>query len=195
MLERDYYEVLGVSHDETGVEIRRAFRKLAMQYHPDRNKEPDAEKKFKDINEAYQVLSDPAKRQQYDQFGHSDQLGQSYPPDFFTQGFATDMLQLLEVLEMQAQLAAMLSMHNAMQGVRGNVKSVAKKVIRFGAICGAISAVLFGVLGVHALAFLMLAVSCISLGFGVVLLRLTNRYSKPASLLEDLLKELQNLER
>ena len=68
---RDYYEVLGVSKGSNKDEIKRAFRKLAMKYHPDRNKEADAEDKFKEINEAYEVLSDDAKRQKYDQFGHA----------------------------------------------------------------------------------------------------------------------------
>lgn len=67
---RDYYEVLGVSRNATQDELKNAFRKLAMKYHPDRNKEPDAEEKFKEINEAYQVLSDDNKRKIYDQFGH-----------------------------------------------------------------------------------------------------------------------------
>ena len=66
---RDYYEVLGVAKNASLDEIKRAFRKLAMKYHPDRNKEPDAEQKFKEINEAYQVLSDTDKRNLYDQFG------------------------------------------------------------------------------------------------------------------------------
>ena len=66
---RDYYEVLGVAKNASLDEIKRAFRKLAMKYHPDRNKEPDAEQKFKEINEAYQVLSDNEKRNVYDQFG------------------------------------------------------------------------------------------------------------------------------
>lgn len=66
---RDYYEVLGVAKNASIDEIKRAFRKLAMKYHPDRNKEKDAEAKFKEINEAYQVLSDEKKRQIYDQYG------------------------------------------------------------------------------------------------------------------------------
>ena len=66
---RDYYEVLGVARSASLDDIKRAFRKLAMKYHPDRNKEPDAEQKFKEINEAYQVLSDQNKRNLYDQFG------------------------------------------------------------------------------------------------------------------------------
>jgi len=67
----DYYEILGVEKTATEREIKSAFRKLALQYHPDKNKEPDAEDKFKTIAEAYDVLSDSAKRKKYDQFGHS----------------------------------------------------------------------------------------------------------------------------
>ena len=67
---RDYYDILGVGKNATPEEIKKAFRKLALEFHPDRNKEKGAEAKFKEINEAYQVLSDPEKRQSYDQFGH-----------------------------------------------------------------------------------------------------------------------------
>ena len=71
MANRDYYEVLGISRSNSDEDIRKAFRKKALEYHPDRNKSPDAEAKFKEINEAYQVLSDPQKRAQYNQFGHA----------------------------------------------------------------------------------------------------------------------------
>ena len=71
MTKRDYYEVLGVEKDTPKQEIKKAYRKLAMQYHPDRNKSPDAEEKFKEISEAYAILSDDEKRGQYDQFGHA----------------------------------------------------------------------------------------------------------------------------
>ena len=67
---RNYYDVLGVSKNADEKEIKSAFRKLAKQYHPDINKEPGAEEKFKEIGEAYAVLSDPEKKKQYDQFGH-----------------------------------------------------------------------------------------------------------------------------
>ena len=71
MNKRDYYEVLGVSKTATDAEIKSAFRKLAKKYHPDVNKEPDAAEKFKEAQEAYAVLSDEAKRRQYDQYGHA----------------------------------------------------------------------------------------------------------------------------
>ncbi len=68
---RDYYEILGVSKNASTKEIKDAYRKLAMQFHPDRNKAPEAEEKFKEISEAYAVLSDNQKRQQYDTLGHA----------------------------------------------------------------------------------------------------------------------------
>ena len=71
MANRDYYEVLGISRNNTEEDIRKAFRKKAMEFHPDRNQSPDAEAKFKEINEAYQVLSDQNKRSQYDRYGHA----------------------------------------------------------------------------------------------------------------------------
>lgn len=71
-VKRDYYEILGIPRTAKQDEIKKAFRKLALKYHPDRNKgDKEAEKKFKEIAESYAVLSDPQKRQQYDQFGHA----------------------------------------------------------------------------------------------------------------------------
>ena len=72
MGKRDYYEVLGVGKDASREEIKKAYRKLARKYHPDVNKAPDAEEKFKEVKEAYDVLSDEQKRAHYDQFGHVD---------------------------------------------------------------------------------------------------------------------------
>ncbi len=67
----DYYETLGIGRDASPDDIKRAFRRLAMQYHPDRNSEPGAEAQFKEINEAYEVLSDAERRSTYDRFGHA----------------------------------------------------------------------------------------------------------------------------
>lgn len=72
---RDYYEVLGVSRTATDTEIKRAYRTMARKYHPDINKEPDAEDTFKEVNEAYEVLSDADRRAAYDRFGHAGANG------------------------------------------------------------------------------------------------------------------------
>ena len=72
----DYYEVLGVTKTASGEEIKKAYRKLAMQYHPDRNPDnKEAEAKFKDINEAYEVLKDEQKRAAYDRYGRVRRRG------------------------------------------------------------------------------------------------------------------------
>jgi len=68
-MESDYYKVLGVSKTATAEELKKAYRRLAVEYHPDKNKSKEAEEKFKEINQAYEVLGNPQKRQQYDQFG------------------------------------------------------------------------------------------------------------------------------
>jgi len=70
-MKRDYYEILEVAKNATPEEVKKAYRKQALIWHPDRNKSPEAEDKFKEINEAYEVLSNPQKRGAYDQFGHA----------------------------------------------------------------------------------------------------------------------------
>ena len=72
MSQKDYYTILGVPKNASEDDIKKAYRKLAMKYHPDRNKEDDAETKFKEAKEAYEILSDPEKKASYDQFGHTD---------------------------------------------------------------------------------------------------------------------------
>lgn len=95
MNKKDYYEVLGVQKNASEEEIKRAFRKLAKQYHPDVNKEADAEAKFKEIGEAYAILSDPEKRRQYDQFGHAAFEGGSSG----FQGFSADDIDLGSIFD------------------------------------------------------------------------------------------------
>ena len=80
-VKRDYYEVLGIPRNATDEDIKKAFRKLAFKYHPDHNRNGDAEEKFKEVNEAYQVLADADKRAAYDRFGHGGTEG------FFGRGF------------------------------------------------------------------------------------------------------------
>ena len=107
---KDYYEVMGVARDATQDEIKRSYRKLARKYHPDVSKESDAEARFKELGEAYEVLKDPEKRAAYDQLGANWQGGQDFnaPPDWdagfefsgggFTGGDASDYSDFFESL-------------------------------------------------------------------------------------------------
>lgn len=81
---KDYYQTLGVAREAPADEVRKAFRRLARKYHPDVSKEPDAEARMKELNEAYAVLADPEKRAAYDQLGRGYQPGQEFrpPPDW-----------------------------------------------------------------------------------------------------------------
>ena len=72
MAKRDYYEVLGINRDSSESDLKKVYRRLAMKFHPDKNPDdPDAEKHFTEVKEAYEVLSNPEKRAIYDQYGHA----------------------------------------------------------------------------------------------------------------------------
>ncbi|MCC7366568.1 MAG: molecular chaperone DnaJ [Dehalococcoidia bacterium] len=86
--QRDYYEVLGVERGASAQDLKKAYRKLAMEFHPDRNSAPDAAEKFKEVNRAYEVLSDDEKRNIYDRFGHAGVEGHGAGPQGFD-GFST----------------------------------------------------------------------------------------------------------
>ncbi len=88
MSPRDYYEILGIGRGASSEEIKAAFRRLARRYHPDVSTEPDAEERFKEINEAYAVLSDADKRAAYDRFGHAGVRGAGGAQDFTTVDFS-----------------------------------------------------------------------------------------------------------
>jgi len=93
---RDYYEILNVNKNSTKDDIKNAYRKLALQYHPDRNKSPEAEDKFKEISEAYAVLSDDEKRRQYDTYGHAGINARYSSEDIFSANLRYDLEMGLE---------------------------------------------------------------------------------------------------
>jgi molecular chaperone DnaJ len=88
MAQRDYYEILNINRNASSEEIKNSFRNLARKYHPDVSKEPDAEEKFKECNEAYAILSDNEKRAAYDRYGHAGVNGMGGMPDFTTVDFS-----------------------------------------------------------------------------------------------------------
>ncbi len=81
---KDYYKIMGVSRDVTQEDLKKAYRKLAREFHPDVSKAPNAEQRFKEINEAYEVLKDPQKRAAYDRLGNNWRNGEQFrpPPDW-----------------------------------------------------------------------------------------------------------------
>ncbi len=95
---KSLYETLGVSENATPEEIKKAYRKLARKYHPDINKEPEAQEKFKEINAAYEVLSDPEKKAKYDQFGDQMFGGQNFSDFARSQGTDVDLEEILRAM-------------------------------------------------------------------------------------------------
>src|SRR5438034_2407625 len=91
MDKRDYYDVLGVPKGANKDEIKAAYRKLALQFHPDRNKSPDATERFNEVSEAYLILSDDAKRNQYNQFGRAG-IYERYNPEDILRGADLDSI-------------------------------------------------------------------------------------------------------
>ena len=135
MSKRDYYEILGVSRDTSTGELKKAFKKKAMKYHPDRNPDnPEAAEKFKEAAEAYEVLSDSQKKSAYDQFGHSGVEGmgggQSYNDvnindifgDIFGDVFGTRSQSRRQRRGSDLQYNLELSLKDAVLGIQKKIK-------------------------------------------------------------------------
>lgn len=122
---KDYYSILGLDRNASEQDIKNAFRNLSKKYHPDVNKSPDAETKFKEVNEAYQVLSDPEKKQQYDMFGTADGNGNFDPfEDFDPFGMFRNAGRQQEVKERGTDLriTVNITMKEAYEGVHKKIK-------------------------------------------------------------------------
>ncbi|HZP92556.1 MAG TPA: DnaJ C-terminal domain-containing protein [Burkholderiales bacterium] len=132
---KDYYQTLGVSREATAEEIKKAYRKLARKYHPDVSKEPDAERRMKEVNEAYAVLSDPEKRAAYDQLGRGYRPGEEFrpPPDwdagFEFSGAGFSDAEAAEFSDFFAELFGRMGGRGARRGSRGRGEDHHAKVL------------------------------------------------------------------
>ncbi|MBW0594366.1 molecular chaperone DnaJ [Mycoplasma anatis] len=134
---RDYYEILGINKKANEKEIKSAYRKLAMKYHPDKNKEPGADEKMKEINEAYEVLSDPQKRANYDNYGHdgvNGQAGFGGFGGFNGRGFGADFGDIFENIFSGMGFGG--SRKNRNRAVKGEDYQINKKITFMEAIHG-----------------------------------------------------------
>ena len=96
MTKKDYYKILGIDKNASKSDIKKAYRKLALKYHPDKNKSEGAEEKFKEISEAYAVLYDDEKRQMYDQYGHAGIDQQFSQEDIFRSADFSDIFRNMD---------------------------------------------------------------------------------------------------
>ena len=121
---RDYYELLGIVRSAGEDEVKKAYRKLALQYHPDRNPgDKQAEERFKEVSEAYQVLSDPQKRAQYDKFGHAA-FGDNGPVSAIPKPILIGSFDCAEAVAVSAAVAVAVSAAPASQTSERRVWSI-----------------------------------------------------------------------